>query len=217
MSSRPCRPPGPCRCRWWRAGTFSGGSRCSSAAPVGTCSWWLGCRVQAIQLYTILRGELKPKPESIFLIFMFSLLGPCWCGRTVCCALCMIRRHRKLILEVYTSGRHCPFFNSSGVIIFPTNSLFLLRQRSKSSPTLPEVRGGVKKTQNAFFTVFHHKIAIRSTATSSKRMVSNVSDYMKSVSWCRRRRVSNWNGEPVGGRKREWGGEGEGEVSLQAT
>jgi hypothetical protein len=36
-----------------------------------------------------------------------------------------------------------------------------------------------------------------------------VSDYVKSRSWCRRRRAHNWNGEPLGDGKWEWGGKEE--------
>jgi hypothetical protein len=38
----------------------------------------------------------------------------------------------------------------------------------------------------------------------------SVSDYMKSVSWCRHRRAHNWNGEPSGSGKGNGEGRGEG-------
>ncbi len=37
-----------------------------------------------------------------------------------------------------------------------------------------------------------------------------VSDYVKSMSWCRRRGAQNWVGGTIGEQEREWGGKGEG-------
>ncbi len=45
----------------------------------------------------------------------------------------------------------------------------------------------------------------------------SVPDYAKLRSWCRLSKAHNWFGETPGGRELEWGGNGEGEVSLQAT
>jgi hypothetical protein len=63
------------------------------------------------------------------LFFMLSLLGPRQYGRTFHCALCMTRRLSRLIL--------------GGL---PKGSSILKLSFKKSSQTLPNVRGEVKKT-----------------------------------------------------------------------
>ncbi len=44
-----------------------------------------------------------------------------------------------------------------------------------------------------------------------------VSDYMKSRSWCRRRKAHNWNWEPLGSGEGDWGGKGKGRGQFKSN
>ncbi len=70
-----------------------------------------------------------------------------------------------------------------------------------------------KKILFIFLILFHSKFNL----TVQQDLVRNVPNYMKSVPWCRLKGAHNWIGGTVGGRKMGWGGNGKGEVSLQAT
>jgi hypothetical protein len=93
--------------------------------------WILYCPVLKCKLvstyslqYWAIQGELQLEPESIYqiktdqdrreFIFMFSRLGPHWCGCTFHCILCMTWK----FLQTNPCGHHHSYLNSSGVIIY---------------------------------------------------------------------------------------------------
>ncbi len=56
--------------------------------------------------------------------------------------------------------------------------------------------------------VYEQKMS--STRVDKHFVKVTVPDYVKSVLWCRRRWAYNWNGEPLGNGKEDWGGKGRG-------